>query len=116
MLEDLQLQGRSERTQECYLRSVRLLEQYCGKSVNEIEQEEIRSYFLYLHQEKQWSRTAITIALCGLKYCYEHTMHRDWSVLGVVRPKLEKKLPVVLSKEEVRCILERVRLLPTGLV
>lgn len=110
LLEDLQLQGRSERTQECYLRSVRLLEQYYGKSADEIEQEEIRKYFLYLHQEKHWSRTAITIALCGLKYCYERTLQRDWSVFGVVRPKQEKKLPVILSREEVKCILQGVRL------
>jgi site-specific recombinase XerD len=110
MLEDLQLQGRSERTQETYLRSVRLLEQYCGKSADQIEQEEIRKYFLYLHEEKHWSRTAITIALCGLKYCYEHSLHRDWSVFGVVRPKLEKKLPVILSREKVKCILQQVRL------
>jgi site-specific recombinase XerD len=110
MLEDLQLQGRSERTQECYLRSVRLLEEYYGKSADQVEQEEIRKYFLYLHQEKHWSRTAITIALCGLKYCYERSLKRDWSVFGVVRPKEEKKLPVILSIEEVKSILEQVRL------
>lgn len=110
MLDDLQLGGRSERTQETYLRSVRLLEEYTGKSADQISQEEIRKYFLYLHQEKHWSRTAITIALCGLKYCYERTLHQDWRIFGVVRPKLEKKLPVVLSQEEVRRILKEVRL------
>ncbi len=37
-------------------------------------------------------------------------MQRNWRVFGIVRPKLEKKLPVILSTEEVKCILERVRL------
>ncbi len=85
MLEDLQLQGRSERTQETYLRSVRLLEEFWGKSADQIEQEQIRRYFLYLHQEKHWSRTAITIALCGLKYCYEKDKHLLFGSAGQKR-------------------------------
>jgi len=110
MLEDLQLRGRSERTIETYLRSVRLLEEHCRKSADQIGEQEIRDYFVYLHQGKGWSRPAITIALCGLKFCFEQTMHRDWNVFSVIRPKLEKKLPVVLSREEVKAVLEMVRL------
>lgn len=110
MFDDLQLQGRSPRTMETYDRSVRLLEQYCGKTADDIVEEEVRRYFLSLHQEKHWSRTSITIALCGIKYCFEHTLHRDLSVLGVVRPKLEKKLPVVFSFEEIQQVMPLIRL------
>jgi integrase len=46
--------------------------------------------------------------LCGIKFLYESTLRRDFTVTGVPRPKREKKLPVVLTREEVRAILSRV--------
>lgn len=107
---DLQLRGRSARTIETYLRSVRMLEEYCGKPADQITEEEVRNYFLCLHRERHWSRPTITIALCGIKFCFEQTLHRQWNVLRVVRPKLEKRLPVVLSFQEVRRILQHVRI------
>jgi site-specific recombinase XerD len=110
MLEDLQLQGRSKRTRETYDRSVRLLEQYFGKTADQLGQQEVRDYFLALHKEKHWSRSSITIALCGIKYCFEQTLHQDWDVFGILRPGIEKKLPVVLSRDEVASILKLVRL------
>ena len=48
------------------------------------------------------------IALCGVKFFFEHTLKRDWTALGLIRPRREKKLPVVLSREEVRRILDQV--------
>ena len=56
MIEDLQLAGMSERTQESYVRSVRQLAEYCGKSPDKIVREEIRSYFLHVKNEKKWAR------------------------------------------------------------
>ncbi len=41
---------------------------------------------------------------------YEHTLERHWTTLQLIRPPREKKLPVVLSREELRRILTRVRI------
>jgi len=51
------------------------------------------------------------MALCGIKFFFEHTLHRDWTTRSVVRAPREKKLPVVLSIAEVRKLLGSVRLL-----
>jgi len=111
MLQDLQLQGCAKSTAESYLRSVRKLEEHCGgKAIERIKPEEVRAFFLDLYEVKKLSRSTITIALCGIKYCFEHTMGKDWKVYGVPRPRLEKKLPVVLSLEEARAVLQLVRL------
>ncbi len=64
-------------TQETYLRSLRLLEEHFSKGAQLITEEEIRRYFVSLHQEKHWSRPTITIALCGLKLCFEQTLGRE---------------------------------------
>ena len=109
MIEDLQLHGFSERTQDSYLRAVRQLAVYFNKSPDQISEDELRQYFLYLMNVKKVSRSTITLALCGIKFFYERTMKQQWTTLALVRPQREKKLPVVLSVDEVRQILARVR-------
>ena len=110
MIEDLQLRGLSERTQEMYVRAVRQLADHYHKSPAQITEEELRDYFLYLKNVKHASRSASTLALCGITFFYEHTLKRDWTTLTFVRPPQEHKLPVILSLEAVRTILQRVRL------
>jgi integrase/recombinase XerD len=105
MIEDMQLRGLSERTQESYIRAVRQLAEYYGKSPDRVSEEELRQYFLYLKNEKHASRSTCTLALCGIKFFYEYTLHRDWPTLSFVRPARERKLPVVLSRKEVCRIL-----------
>jgi site-specific recombinase XerD len=48
--------------------------------------------------------------LCGIKFFYERTLSREWKVFDLVRPAREKKLPAILSRDEVRRILSGVRL------
>jgi integrase/recombinase XerD len=110
MIECLQLRGLSERTQAMYVRAVRQLAEHYRKSPDLISEEELRQYFLYVKNVKQYSRSASTIALCGIKFFFEQTLHRDWTTLRFVRAPREKKLPVILSLEEVRRLLDCVRL------
>lgn len=111
MVEDLQLKGYGQRTQEMYVRAVRQLSEHYGKSPDKITEEQLRDYFLYVKNAKSWSRSTSTIAICGIKFFYENTIKRDWTTLTFVCTKRERKLPVILSKEEVRSTLRNVRLL-----
>lgn len=112
MLADMQLRGLAPKTQESYLCAVRQLAAYYRKSPDQITEEELRDYFLYLKNEKKVSRSACTVALCGIKFFFEHTLQRQWHTFDLIRPPQEKKLPVVLSREEVCQILGQVRRLP----
>jgi integrase/recombinase XerD len=109
MIEDMQLRGLSEKTQESYLRSVRQLAEHYHKAPDQISEEELRQYFLYLKNVRQVSHSSCTVALCGIKFFYERTLRREWPTLELVRSPREKKLPVVLSVEEVGQILGCVR-------
>jgi len=111
MIDDLQLRGMSERTQEMYVRAVRQLAEHYRKSPDRISEEELRDYFLYCANVKKWSRVASTIALCGIKFFYTQTLKREWTTLTFIRPPKEKKLPTILTKQEVDHILSHVRLL-----
>ncbi len=105
MIEDMQLRGLAPRTQEAYMGAVKQLAAHCHKSPDLITEEELRLYFLYLKNDKQISRSGFNIALSGLKFFYERTLHREWVTLDLPRRTREKKLPTVLSVAEVRQIL-----------
>lgn len=110
MIECLQLRGLSERTQESYVRAVRQLAEHYHKSPDLINEEELRQYFLHIKNVKHYARNTSTIAICGIKFFYERTLERNWSIFGILRAPREKRLPVILSREEVCRILSRLRL------
>src|SRR5438093_10441015 len=109
MLEDMQLRGLSARTQEAYARAVRQLAEHYHRRPDQLTEEDLRQYFLYLANDKKVARTTATIALCGIRFFFTHTLQRDWTTLRFVRPGREKKLPVVLSRDEVRRVLQALR-------
>jgi integrase len=109
MLQDMQLRGFADRTQECYLRSVRLLAQHFNKPPDRITEEELRNYFLHVKNVKKWARATVTISLCGIKFFYTQTLKQQWTTFDLVRPQREKRLPVVLTREEIQRIFKCVR-------
>ena len=109
MLADMQLRGLAEKTQQSYANAVCQLANYYGKSPDQVTEEELRDYFLYLKNEKKASRSACTVALCGIKFFFEQTLQRHWKTFDLVRPPKSKKLPAVLSQEEVKQVLGCVR-------
>jgi len=110
MIEDMQLNGLSASTQECYVNAVRGLAGHFHRSPDKLCEEELRDYFLYLAHKKKVARSSATIAICGIKFLYEQTLRRRWTTLPLLRPPRRKKLPVVLSREEVRRALRAVRI------
>jgi site-specific recombinase XerD len=108
MIEDMQLAGYSARTQEAYVGAVSQLFSHFKCTPAQLTEEQLREYFLYLANERKVSRPTATIALCGVKFFFERTLKRDWTALDLIRPRPVKKLPVVLSRDEVRRILAEV--------
>jgi integrase/recombinase XerD len=110
MLEDMQLRGLATRTQESYLAAVRQLAQHYGKSPDQITEEQLRQYFLYLHNVKRVAPNTANVALNAVKFLYTYTLQRPWPFRDLIRPPLPQKLPVVLSPEEVWQLLGQIRL------
>jgi site-specific recombinase XerD len=106
MMEDLTLAGYSPKTQKSYLDSVRALAKYYMRSPDQLSEEEVRRFFLYLINGRKAAKSTVTIHLCGIKFFFEKTLGRKWFVFELVRPRRSKKLPVVLSREEVRAVLK----------
>src|SRR2546426_777239 len=103
MIECLQLRGLSERTQEAYTRAVRQLSEHYHKSPDQITEEELRQYFLFIKNVKQYGRGSSTIAICGIKFFYERTLNRQWTTLGLLRQYwATHRTPVLLFPAEGR--------------
>jgi integrase/recombinase XerD len=109
MIEDLHLRGYSERTVEAYVSAVARLAQYYHAAPDGLSEDQLRAYLLHLTRGRKLARPSLTVALCGMRFFYEQTLGHHWTILDVARPKREKKLPVVLSREEVWRVLGAVR-------
>ncbi len=109
MLEDMQLRGLAARTQETYLAAVQQLAVHFGQSPDRLTEEQLRQYFLFLRNEKRRAPNSINVALNALKFLYTYTLQRPWPRRDLLRPPIPKKLPVVLSPEELWCIIDHVR-------
>ena len=79
------------------------------RSPDLLSDEEIRAFFLHLINERKSSASTLTIYFSGIKLFYEKTLKRTWRVLGIERPPRPRRLPVVLSIEEVRHIVSLIR-------
>jgi len=70
------------------------LAQHYHRSPEQLSDEELRQYFLYLTSEKKIARPTATIALCGIKFFYEQTLKQPRLTLRFVRPPREWKLQI----------------------
>ena len=102
MLEDMQVRNFSPHTQSAYVLQVSLFARYFGKPPDQLGPEEIRSYQVYLTNEKKLAPSSILLAVGALRFLYKVTLHQDWTMPDIIpAPKKPQKLPVVLSPEEV---------------
>jgi site-specific recombinase XerD len=107
-VEDLQLHGLAPSTQCVYISAIKQLARHYHQPPDQLTEDQVRGYFLHLTQVRKVSRSNATIALCALKFLFEQTLHRPWPVLALARPPCQHRLPVVLSREEVRHLLDSV--------
>jgi integrase/recombinase XerD len=109
MLEDLHIRNYAPSTAECYVRSVAEFAKHFKKSPDLLGPEEIRSWQLYLLKEKRVKLSTYIQAVSGLRFFYRNTLNQKIEFDRMPLPRYEKKLPVILSKEEVKALLEAPR-------
>ena len=109
LAEDLRAAGKAERTVEAYTDAVKRLGRVRGIALAYITENDVRSYLADLTRNNT-PRGTHSIALCGIRFFFRHTLKLKWSIFDIARPRYDKSLPVVLSRSEVRRILECVRI------
>ena len=105
MREELVRRNYAPSTVECYVRSVAEFAKHFNKPPDQLGAEEIRSWQLFLINEKRVKLPSYIQAICGLRFFYSHTLNRKVEIERIPFPRREKKLPLILSKEEVKALL-----------
>lgn len=104
----LQLAGMSERTQQCYTRSVRMLVEHYNKTPDRINEHELQDYFLHRQNIDKWSPATMRICYSGIKFFFINVLKRDWHTLKLIHAKREQRLPTVFGQNEIWNILNTV--------
>jgi integrase/recombinase XerD len=102
MLEELQRRNYTPGTARCYILAVKQFAQYFGKSPDLLGAEELRRFQLYLLTEKKLAPSTAEIRMSALRFLYKKTLkRRDIDFDDMPFPKKPRKLPVILSPNEV---------------
>ena len=109
MTEDMRLRNFSPRTIETYLDQVTRFARYFKQSPEQLGADHIRQYQLYLVEEKRASASTVNVASSALKFLYRVTLGRAEPVAKMPLARRGKKLPAVLSRDEVQRLLDAVR-------
>jgi len=96
----------SANTQRGYVASVKGLAAYYKESPETFTDEQIQAYFRYLIEERKLAKSSCRRCMTGLLFFYRHVCHREVNDrFGLPTWRGEKKLPIVLSIEEVTRLL-----------
>ena len=96
MIEDMKLRGLTPGTQTTYLEAVKVLARHYNSRLDEITQEQVRDFLLYLIDSKRYAKNTYKVYLSAIKFLYLNTLNRQWRFLPLARVSPDKKLPIVL--------------------
>lgn len=110
MIQDMRLSGLCQKTQEAYLNAVTKLTSYYQKSPRRLSSEDLRRYFVRLMETGEAAPATLGVYRAGIRFLVEKTLGKRWDSLNLFRFRRPKTLPDVLTVEEVKTILDGVRM------
>lgn len=105
MRDDLQLRNYSEHTVRAYLRCVAEFAQHFHTSPEHLGPEHVRTYQLYLVQQKHVAWRTFKQIVCALRFFSHTTLGVPWMIEYIPHPRGQQKLPTVLSRPQIAALL-----------
>ncbi len=107
---DLSLRGLSENTRQSYTQSVRRFLDFCGtKPAEDLNEQDARDFLIHLMRDGGVSEGTINCYNAGIRFFYAVTLGRTMNYLQMPRFKHRKKLPVILTREEISMLIGECR-------
>ncbi len=106
MDEDLRIRGYSANTRACYLRCVRHFVRHFMRPPDQLTPEHIRQYPLYLPRDRHVSWPYFNQVVCALRFFYREVLKKDWVVTQIPYQRTGRKLPEILSPQEVAALFQ----------
>lgn len=106
LAEDMKIRNLAQATIDAYTYHVQRFADFSKKPLDRATPEDVRSFQLYLIETKKVGYSSFNQAVCALRFLYTTTIPRKWPVKMIPYGKRDKKLPTVLSRQEVDRLLE----------
>jgi site-specific recombinase XerD len=111
MLEELQRRNYAATTREYYLRTLTRFARYFRRPPDQLTQHHIRAYQTYLLQERRLHPHSVRREVAALRFFYVKTLRRRYLIDDTPYPKVPRRLPTVLTPEEVQRLIAAARTL-----
>ena len=82
-LQHFQLKGLQPKTIDAYSRAIRRIGKFFDHEINDLSEQQLVDYFFHLQKRLSWS--AVKLDLYGLKFFYQHVLHRPWSHVDLIK-------------------------------
>jgi len=105
MINAMQLRNFSENTQKAYIRAVKQLAVHYHCSPDNITEQQAQNYILYLAKEKNLTWGTCNVVVSSLRFFYKNVLHQSHQEFYLPFSKKEQRLPVILTQDEIRAIL-----------
>jgi integrase/recombinase XerD len=97
-LQHLKLKGLQPKTIDAYARAIRRIGEYFDFQINDLSEQQLLDYFFDLQHRLSWS--AVKLDLYGLKFFYQHVLHKPWKHVDLIKPPKATRLPNIVTIEE----------------
>jgi site-specific recombinase XerD len=106
MVEQMALRNFSPRTQESYVGAIVGLARFYKRSPDQLTGDQLQKYLLSLQKDRHLAWSTCNVAVSGIRFLYGEVLGRKDLALSIPPRKSKRQLPLLLSIEEVRLILE----------
>lgn len=101
MTDAMILRGFAARTQESYLAAVVALARHTRRPPDTLTPDELQAYLLFLITEKKLAYASVNQAACAFRFLFDRVLKRPHARLDIPMARVPKRLPQILSREEV---------------
>jgi integrase/recombinase XerD len=109
MLQEMQTRNYSERTIHSYVTCIKRLSQYFNCSPDKLSIEQVKDYLHHCVTHLHSSAVTVNQTISAVKIFFTDVLHREWEPVKIKRPRKEKKLPAIFSKQEITLLLSHVK-------
>jgi integrase/recombinase XerD len=106
MLDELQRRNYSENTVRSYIFAVEEFSRYFGKAPDKLGPEQIREYQAHLFRDRKLAAQTVEGHGAALRFLFVKTLRRPYLPDDIPFPKVPRRLPVILSQDEVTSLIE----------
>jgi site-specific recombinase XerD len=106
MLDELQRRSYAQNTVRAYIHAIEDFARYFGKSPDQLGSEQIRDYQVHLFRDRKLSPGTVEGRGAALRFLYVKTLRRPYLQDDIPFPKRSRRLPIVLSPEEVTLLID----------